>query len=64
MDKETGFPEPGDELTFTSQGFTIGGQILHEKGDKVIAEEVDITKGHWYRTIPDIWVKPNNFTNN
>lgn len=58
MDKETGFPEPGDELTFGGQQITIGGQIIHDKGDKVIVESVEIKEGHWYRPLPDIWIKP------
>ncbi len=57
MDKETGFPEPGDELTIDGQMITIGGQITHNKGDKVIVEAVGIQEGHWYRPLPDIWIK-------
>lgn len=58
MDPETGFPEPGDMLTTARQYITIGGQIIHEKGDKVEVEAVGIREGHWYRPLPDIWIKP------
>jgi hypothetical protein len=58
MDKETGFPEVGDTLTIANQIFTIGGQIIHEAGDKVVVREVSIREGHPYRTIPDIWIPP------
>lgn len=57
MNEETGFPEPGDTLTIAGEIITIGGQIMHEKGDKVIVEKVDVREGHWYRPIPDIWIK-------
>lgn len=58
MEKETGFPEPGDVLTVNGTIVSVGGQIRFEKGDKLTVEDVGITEGHWYRPIPDIWIKP------
>lgn len=48
----------GTEVTFASQIFTIGGQIMHEQGEKATVADVIYNKGHYYRTLPDIWVKP------
>ena len=48
-------PEAGDTLTVNCDIITIGGQIVLEKGEKVIISETVIEKGHYSRICPDIW---------
>lgn len=50
------FPQPGDEVTFNCELISIGGQILHTKGEKATVSKTTIREGHWYRPLPDIWV--------
>ena len=50
--------EPGVELTFNGNIISQSGRISHEKGEKVIIEEVFYTEGYWSRLCPDIYVKP------
>lgn len=47
----------GDTLTVNDDIITIGGQIIFEKGQKVVVDEVIIEKGHYSRICPDIWVE-------
>ena len=48
----------GDILTINSDIVSNSGMLLHEKGDKVIIDEVFYTKGYWSRLCPDIYVQP------
>ena len=64
MTQKIPIPKEGDILTINCDIITIGGQIIFEKGEKVIVSDVVIEKGHWARGFsgiyyPDklIWVK-------
>jgi hypothetical protein len=48
-------PKEGDTLTVNCEIITIGGQIVLEKGEKVIISDVVIEAGHYSRLCPDIW---------
>ncbi len=50
-------PKEGDTLTVNDDIITIGGQIIFEKGQKVVIDELIIEKGHYSRICPDIWVE-------
>jgi hypothetical protein len=45
----------GDTITVKSEIFTIGGQIIFTKGQKVVVSEVIVEKGHYSKICPDIW---------
>ena len=48
-------PEAGDTLTVNCEIITIGGQIVLEKGEKVIVSDVVIEKGTQYFSIHHIY---------
>ncbi len=48
----------GKDITFASDVITIGGQILHSKGEKAFISDVEYTSGYWSRACPDIYVHP------
>lgn len=48
----------GTWVTFASDIVTIGGGLLHEKGEKAYISDVSYMAGRWSRLCPDIWVKP------
>ena len=45
--KQLPIPKAGDTLTVNCDIITIGGQIVLEKGQKVIISDVVIEKGHY-----------------
>jgi hypothetical protein len=48
----------GTWVTFGSDIITIGGAVLHSKGDRIYISDVIYTPGYWSRLCPYIWVKP------
>jgi len=48
-------PEVGDTLTVNCEIITIGGQIVLERGEKVVISDVVIEAGHYSRLCPDIF---------
>ena len=48
----------GTEITFSNDIITIGGQILHNKGDKAVIEDVEYKDGCWSNLCPDIYINP------
>lgn len=52
------------EVTFASDIISIGGSILHEKGEKAFISDVAYTTGYWSRLCPDIYVQPKISTFN
>ncbi len=48
----------GKDVTFASELISIGGQILHSKGEKAFISDVEYTTGYWSNLCPDIYVHP------
>lgn len=48
----------GKEVTFASEIISIGGAIMHEKGEKAFISDVEYTTGYWSNLCPDIYVQP------
>jgi len=46
------------EVTFASDIISIGGYIMHTKGEKAFISDVEYMAGHWSRLCPDIYVQP------
>jgi hypothetical protein len=46
----------GDDLTIDAEIISNSGRITFNKGDKVTIAALEIKPGHYYRTLPDIWV--------
>lgn len=46
------------DITFACDIISIGGQLLHEKGEKAFISDVEYTPGYWSRLCPDIYVEP------
>ena len=46
------------EVTFASDIITIGGHLMHSKGEKAFISDVEYTCGYWSRLYPDIYVQP------
>lgn len=57
-EQEMGFPEVGDTLTVAGDPDGIwSGPEGYRPGRTVTVREVETRPGHYYRPIPDIWVK-------
>lgn len=52
------------DVTFASDIISIGGSLLHKKGEKAFISDVAYTTGHWSRVCPDIYVQPKISTFN
>lgn len=48
----------GKDVTFASDIISIGGAILHTKGEKAFISDVEYTPGYWSRLCPDIYISP------
>lgn len=46
------------DVTFSCDIMTIGGQITHTKGEKAYISDIIYVPGYWSTLCPDIWVKP------
>jgi hypothetical protein len=46
------------EITFASDIISIGGHIMHGKGEKAFISDVEYTSGYWANLCPDIYVEP------
>lgn len=46
------------EVTFASDIITIGGHLMHAKGEKAFISDVEYTAGHWSNLCPDIYIQP------
>lgn len=46
------------DVTFASDIISIGGSLLHKKGEKAFISDVEYTAGRWSRLCPDIYVQP------
>jgi hypothetical protein len=46
------------EVTFASDIITIGGHLMHSKGEKAFISDVEYTSGYWSHLCPDIYVQP------
>lgn len=48
----------GMDVTFACEIISVGGQIMHEKGEKAYISDVQYTAGYWSNLCPDIYVAP------
>lgn len=48
----------GEWVTFSNDIVSIGGNVLHEKGERAYISDVIYTSGYWSNLCPDIYVKP------
>ncbi len=46
----------GKEVTFASDYISIGGMLLHAKGEKAFISDVEYTEGYWSRL--GFWIVP------
>jgi hypothetical protein len=46
------------EVTFGSDIISIGGHLMHSKGEKAFISDVEYTSGYWSNLCPDIYVEP------
>ena len=58
MRKNKTVPNLREQLTIDGQIISTSGMIMFEKGDKVTVTHVEMSKGHWSRLCPDIWIPP------
>lgn len=45
----------GTDITFACEIISIGGMIMHTKGEKAFISDVIYTAGHYLRSCPDIY---------
>lgn len=46
------------EVVFKSDILSIGGQVIHHKGEKAFISDVEYTAGYWSRLGTSVYVEP------
>lgn len=46
------------EVVFKSDILSLGGEVIHHKGEKAFISDVEYTSGHWSRFSPSMYIEP------
>lgn len=57
-EKDCFFDMIGKDVTFVNDIVSIGGSLLHGKGEKAYISDVIYTSGYWSNLCHDIYVQP------